>query len=298
MKRQIWICLGLLLAPLAATAADGAAASSATPAPAAGQAAAQSEAAAPAEEKPASPWGFGLGYGVSTDLAEELQPRLLEHSMDASISYEWKNVVSLSTGLGYSFVTVGKSFSRYPEDSGLSYGSISASRELKKEPWHFLGAEHTPSMGLSVHLPLSETAQIEGYQGNAGLSLSMGSKFFDGLFSLSNGVSYSRTWSRFDFSPTTFEPNVESSYGYKAGIGFKIIGKLSAGAGFSMKRSVFTDGFKNLSFGNSQSLSYSIGKLSMSVSHSNGGHTDKEKVQLWFVDKYRRLVSFDLGMSF
>lgn len=250
------------------------------------------------EEKEKSPFGASVGYSISTDFAEELEPRLYRHNVSVGASYKVKDYFSLSFSTGYFFKTLDSSISDYEEDSGISHVSLGISRGLSKKLGRFAGAEHSVSAGLSGSIPMMEDDRIEGARGSVGIGPSLSSKFFDGLFSLSNRVYYRFIFNKFDFSPISNNPTSNAAYGWSIGSSIPIVGKLSAGLGFGMRRTRYTDGFHSFSYSNSQSLNYSLGSLSMSVSHSNGGYTDDGKVEFWYIDKYRRLVSANVGYSF
>lgn len=250
------------------------------------------------DKKDKSPFGANVGYSVSTDFAEELSPRLYRHNVSVGLSYKVNDLFSLSASTGYFFRSLNTSLSDFEEDSGISHISLGVSRSLSKKLGRFAGADHSLSAGLSGSLPMMEDDRIEGARGSLGIGPRLSSKFFDGLFSISNRVYYRMIFNKFDFSPVSNEPTSNAAYGWSIGSSLPIYGKLSMGFGFGIRRTRYTDGFHSFSYSNSQSLSYSIGSLSMSVSHSNGGYTDDGKVEFWYIDKYRRLVSASLGYSF
>ncbi len=250
------------------------------------------------KKKKSSPFGASVGYSISTNFAEELKPRLYRHNVSVGASYKVKDYFSLSFSTGYFFRSLDNSISKFEEDSGISNISFGISRGISQPLGKFAGAEHKISAGVSGSLPMMEDDRIEGSRGSIGIGPRVSSKFFDGLFSVSNRVYYRFIFNKFEFSPISNNPTAQAAYGYSLGASVPIIGKLSAGLGFGMRRTRFTDGFRSFSYSNSQSLSYSLGKMSMSVSHSNGGFTGDGNVELWYIDKYRRLMSASLGYSF
>ncbi len=251
------------------------------------------------EDKEAkAPFGASVGYSISTDFAEKLEPRLYQHKVAVDASYKFRDYFSMSFSTGYFFKTLSSSISGYEEDSGISHISLGISRNFSRKLGKFVGAEHSISAGASGSLPMMEEDRIEGAHGSVELAPKLNSKFFDRLFSISNRVYYQFIFNKFDFSPVSNEPTANGAYGWTVDSSIPIVGELSAGLGFGIRRTRYSDGFHSFSYSNSQSLSYSLGSLSMSVSHSNGGYTDDGTVELWYVDKYRRLVKATLAYSF
>ena len=243
-------------------------------------------------------FGASVGYNVSSNFADELEPRLYRHKVSGSGSWKIRNLFDVSVGVGYFYKSLGSSISRFPEDSGLDSVNIGISQGLKQDLGHFLGTDHSAGLGVSTSFPMDEESQIEGYQSTLSFKGGVKSAFFDKLFTVKNSLRYNRIFNKFDFSPTDQTPTTKSSWGFGTGVSFPIWKGISGGFGFSARKSQKTDDSEGFNYNNRQSLTYSYKKASLTISHVNGGFVDDGNVDLWFVDKYRRLVSASLGMSF
>lgn len=147
-------------------------------------------------------------------------------------------------------------------------------------------------------IPANQEARIEGYRGSIGVSPALSSNYFDGLLIIKNRLNYSLIFNRYDYSPTTFDRSATANYGYDLGASVRVIGGLRVGAGLGIRRTRYTDGFHDFSYKNTQTISYTLKSWSLAVKHTNGGYTDDGRVDFWYVDKYRRLVSALLGYEF
>lgn len=243
-------------------------------------------------------FSFSLAYGVNSDLADQLRPRIFNHTLNGSGSYNVRDWFQVTAGVGAFFTTLGSSVSKYKEDSGISSVSLGLSRSLSQDLGTFLGAKHSASIAVSGGLPLTEESQIEGYLGNIGAGPVLSSSFFDGILNVTNVLSYSQIFNRYEFSPFDGTAIPTSNYSYTLGAGVKLIWNLKVGASFGVRRSRYTDGFTDFSYNNTQSLSWAAGAWSAALTHTNGGYTDDGEVSLWYVDRYRRLVSGTIGYSF
>ncbi len=244
-----------------------------------------------------SPWGFGLGYSVSTDFAEEARPRQFSHSFSGSMSYALGNGWSTGASLSMSYQSIGNKVVTDIDTPSFSPNvRIGGGKTWKLG--YGLGAKHSINVGVGTSLSFSESAQYEGVYTVPGGSVGLTSKFFDGVYSLSNRVGGSYVINRYEFSPTDGTINTRNNYSYRMSHRVKLIGKLSASVGFGIRSSEKLDGSSSYGYSNSQSLSYSLGKWGLGVSHRNGGYTQFGDVDFWYIDKYRRLMSASVSYSF
>lgn len=280
--------LGILVAPLANAATDASGSDD-------GESAKSEKEVDVKEDK--SPWGFGLGYSISTDFAAEEEPRLYSHSMSASVSYALGDGWSTSGSLGFSYQSIGnKVVTDIDTPSFSPRVSIGGGKSWKLG--QAIGGTHSVRVGISTALDFSESARYEGVYTVPGASVGLTSKFFDGIYTLSNSVGGSYVINKYDFSPTDGTINTRNNYSYNMGHRVKLIGDLSARVGFGFRYSQKLDGSTSYSYSNSQSLGYGLGKWSLSVSHRNGGYTEFGDVDFWYIDKYRRLMSASVSYSF
>ena len=299
MKRTNLLNRNLALAALAAAAflLPVARALAEESTPAADAAAGTTTAAVSPAEEAEKPWAIATEYSTSTDFADELKPRIFSHTVSVDASYEIKDWFGVSVGTGFFFKTIGGAISKFPEDSGINSVDVALSRVLTK-PVAILGGKHTLAAAVFSSFPFSDDARLEGFYGSVGVGPMLTSKFFDGVLSVKNKANYSFIFNRYDYSPISQEANSTNSYGYSISGSVRVIGGLKVGAGFGMRRSRYTDGFHDFSYNNTQSISYLWKHWSAAISHSNGGYTEDGNVELWYIDKYRRVISGSLGYEF
>lgn len=252
--------------------------------------------AAPAKKEEKKPWAVELEYMATTDLADEVRPRIFRHDVMATASYDVKDWFTTGVEVDYFFKTVGGAYSRYREDSGV----YSVTPFVTKKVYEFkgLGGNHKIIGMLHGDIPTNEEARIEGYTGSVGAMPMLISTYFDGLISIKNRLMYNHLFNRYSYNPTTFEPASTDSYGYDIGSSVRVIGGLRAGVGFGLRRTRYADRFHDFSYKNTQTLSYAWSSWSFAVKHTNGGYTEDGHVELWYRDQYRRMFSGIIGYEF
>jgi hypothetical protein len=60
----------------------------------------------------------------------------------------------------------------------------------------------------------------------------------------------------------------------------------------------YLDGFTGYSYNNTLSLAKSWEKMTVAFSYENGGFTDNGEVNMWYVDRYRRLMFLSANYAF
>lgn len=244
--------------------------------------------------------GFSMGYGLSTDLATQKSPRLYTHRLSTGMSLGFKDVAtkqemfSLSLGISGQYKSLNdevESKSEVIELSDVNLG-IGKSFELGRT----IGADHSLSLDLGNSFPTSDQSRYEGVQAAPSAGIGLSSKFK--WFSLSQGVSVSHVVNSYEYSPVSGDINSDTSTSYSISLGAKFLKYFRASVGGNVATTHYLDGSRTMGFGNSQSLSASLGRWSASLRHSNGSHFMDKDVDLWFVDEYRRLVSFNLSCGF
>ena len=89
------------------------------------------------------------------------------------------------------------------------------------------------------------------------------------------------------------------AYGsYKFGNSIRLIDALKLGISFGAKVTRYIDDGNLLKFNNTESLSYAIKSWSFALSYTNGSYADMDKVDFFFLDEYRQLLTFSVGYDF
>jgi hypothetical protein len=103
---------------------------------------------------------------------------------------------------------------------------------------------------------------------------------------------------QYEYSPVSREVNSEGSAGYSA------FGTIRFGSGFRFRAGGnariirHLDGTNTSALSNVQSLTWTDGNFSVTVSHSNGARAEDRETSMWFVDEYRRILSLGLSARF
>lgn len=243
--------------------------------------------------------GFSLGYFVSTDLAQNRSPRLYRHALSAGALLEIKVKNSKDTLLVTGLDITGEylSFGSEIEDNGrfmeLADTVLWAETPFSLGEW--LSAKHALVLGGSASLPTSMDSRYEGIKGIFSAKGRLDSMFREGRFSISNGITAFAYAQEFKQSPVSGQINPDAALSYSLSgrvslpWGFRFV------AGVGAKMTHHFDSTQTMSFNNFQSLIYKWNSLTASLKHTNGNHMDDPSFSLWYIDEYRRAVSFSLG---
>lgn len=248
-------------------------------------------------EMDVSPWSLSMGYRLGTDLAEKLEPRSYTHGVLFSLGYSFNQRTGLLFSLGANTQTVnGQIFKDQQQDYAETVGldpSIGLNLNSSKAIW----GRHVITGGVNVTPLIDEISQRQGYQGVMGANAALALHFWKKFYSLSQNISYSHLFNEF-FYNTNAKPNPENNVVYGMSHNFQISRTFSFGANFGIKVTEYLDGFIGYSYNNSQSIAWQNGGWKARLSYENGGFTQDGQVEMWYLDKYRRLVSLGAGYEF
>ncbi|MGE0762704.1 MAG: hypothetical protein AB7N80_05450 [Bdellovibrionales bacterium] len=240
-----------------------------------------------------SSWSFGTSYGVSTDLADRSMPRLYYQGLSVDIGYVINPRWNLSMGLSANFTTVDGQIDKKQEDSALESTGVNPSLNLSYNPGDF-----SPWFINAGGTALMDTASRRGgYLGLLSMSGGGTWNFFDDRFSMTHSLALSELLNSYDYS-SGGAANPGTSVTYSWGNTLKLGSHFSLSAGFGLKQTRYLDGFWDYSYSNTASLSVLGEAWSMSLSTGNGGYTEDGRVSLWYIDQYRRIVSFSAAYQF
>ena len=287
--------IALLIAFAASLAVLSARAEEAAPAPA--TAVGTTTAEAPAAEAKPSRFSAAAEYMATTDLADELEPRVFEHSLEATLGYDLgKGFSVFGVGTLY-YQSVGRSILVEDSENPIYWEALFGVAK-KFELGRALGAEHGLKLTAKNSLPVSDDNRYEAVRSIPGAGVALSSAFFDSRVTLVNSLSYHYIVHTYYFSPVSGNVNTRDGTFYLGSVAVNIWGGLSGTVGTGVKLSRKVDGSNDYAYNNFQTLAYSFGELGLSVTHENGGFTREGDVSLWYVDQYRRIVSGSVSYSF
>jgi len=252
-----------------------------------------------ASEKTNSLWGATAGYMLTSDYADERSPRLYENKVFLFLSGKFLPY-QITTTLkgGITFNTLGNSiYEENPDSNGFHVTDtilvFTKTLELAKANPHFIGSHQLTPMLFNI-FPTSDSSRYAGYRASPGAQAILSSTFWDGYYNLKNGVNIIKVFNTYSHNPATHNPSpslmsvFEQDHTFKLGLGF------SVGAGFSFKYSKDESGNTNTTFENTASLEYAYKAFGASLVYSGGDHTTNDKVELWYVDNTRKILTLVL----
>jgi len=252
---------------------------------------------APVEE-PELKWGGEVGYFLRTDLADQIRPRLYGHALGMGYGFtHTPSKISLSAGLEAAFESAGERSSEVLLDDDrqelfIQDFSISLIRTYSAA-W-----DSKFAVGLANEFPTSPEAQRENYNSVTALQAGWSIPVIPKRLSLVMKSEVFYIWNSYEYSPATGDLNRQG------GARLEFAGRVtlwegwfvSAMAGSQLAR--FLDGTSDMSHRNAVGTGYAWEKFNVSLTMSNGTYLDREDASLWFVDDYRRMLSFGMRYSF
>jgi len=248
-------------------------------------------------------WGATTGYMITSDYADERSPRLYENSVFLSLSGKFLPYqINTSLKNSINFNTLGNSiYEENPNSNGFHFAdtilAFNKTFKLSKNNSQFPGIHQLTPIVFNI-FPTSDSSRYAGYKSSPGAQAVFSSAFFDGHYKLSNGMNLIKVINSYTHNPASHRPSpslmsvYEQNHIVTLGLGF------SVGAGFSFKYSKDVSGNSNTTFGNSASLEFSYDQFNASLIYSGGDHTTNDKVELWYVDNTRKLLTFVLTYTF
>ena len=240
-----------------------------------------------------NPWSVGFNYGVSTDLADYSSPRLYYQGLGLNIGYTLNSKWSLLASLNGSFTTLDGQIDKRQEESALESTGVNPGFGLNFSP----GVGTPWFLGASANVLLDTASRREGYLGLFSLNGGGTWMFFTDHFSMTHSFGVTELANTYDYS-SAGTANPETWLVYSWSNALKLSEYFSLGTGFGLKQTRYLDGFWDYSYSTSLSASFTRKTWSMSLTSSNGGYTEDGRVSLWYVDRYRRLVSLSMAYQF
>lgn len=255
---------------------------------------------------------YSLAYNVGSDLAEQDEPRVYTNKLTAGFGTSFLDPrsgderFSLGLKLGAQYKTLNGEIDTGRRTDGdessrldafeLADAEASVSKDVS------LGAavhgNHTLGLNGGFSLPTSRDSRLDGVQGVPFLGAELESAFAGKRFLLTNGLSSFYIMNTYLYSPVTREINPDAGLIYSLSARLRLLKHLTATAGGSVKGTHHLDDSNAMGFGNFQALTFAMGGFSTTLRHSNGSHLSDRDIELWYIDRYRRMVSLNLEYRF
>jgi len=253
-----------------------------------------------------------LSYSVRQDLAQAREPKSATHRFSASMTLTLLDrpvikgfddefadeVATFGAMIGGQMTTIANEIDATAGNgpAEVSDLDLSVSRGFKLNSiW---GAKSSVETTGGLSLPTSLASQFEGVSAIPYASLTWALLFQGGRYGIMQTVSADYIVNQYEYSPVSREVNSEGSAGYSA------FGTIRFGSGFRFRAGGnariirHLDGTNTSALSNVQSLTWTDGNFSVTVSHSNGARAEDRETSMWFVDEYRRILSLGLSARF
>ncbi len=239
-------------------------------------------------------WSIGLGYGVSTNLANENSNRVYENSLDAELSYSLGKIgngeAGLSIGSGLLAYADGNNIRKQESNPiwndiaiGFSYGQkVFGSSKLV--------------LAFTENLPTGYESQMEGYKSVIDSAASLAVPFFNGSLSVVNTIAFSAIINSYAESTSTLETNTDNVTVYSLGINYVIGAGFSIGAKGVVKSVHFMNNENQLRTSTSEFIRYKGSNWAASLSYLLGNYDENENYRFLYLDDTRRVFKF--GVNF
>lgn len=256
--------------------------------------------AEPVSAKPESDykWSGSVGYGLRTDLADQVKPRLYNHVFEFDLGFEhepshWSAGVSL-TGSYESLGDRGSEVTVDSSDTELFLNDISVSIGKSWAQW----APTKMSLYLTNEFPTSADAQREEYRSITSLLASVSWPVFEKRLSSSLRFLPHYIWNTHQFSPVTGGLNKQGGVRLEGRLRLTLWRGLFAGVSAGAQVARYLDSTNDLTYRNSFSLGYDWTTFLMSIEGMNGTYLDQGDANVWYIDQYARIVSFRMSLNF
>ncbi len=233
-------------------------------------------------------WGFMLNYRVASDLQERQSSKTLGHELGAGLQYRMLDNLYVQLGISANYDSEGSEVLVDGQQTEAYMGDVSlgVSSRIQQINW-----------SVDNEFPTSPYSRAEGYLSVTQGSVTYSYRFLE-RFSISPGLLGYYIWNRYEKSPTLLVTNKMGSLRGSLLLGVKIWQGLSFRIGGGIQATRYTDGTNDTASRNSIGFGYTFRNLTTGLDFSNGTYADREETQFWFVDKYRRIVSLRLALSF
>ena len=247
-------------------------------------------------------WGGGVGYAISSDFAAEREPRVYTHKLKGGVGASFKDtatgeeIVNGSLGLEGQYTSLDRDIEEGREVIELSDISLGLGKSIGLPKAGRV--ENSLEFGVGATIPISTESQYQAIKTIPSAGVTLGSQFSK-RYAMKNTIEGDYLIQEYTHSPISGEVNMEGGLNYGLSFSARITKKFTALLGGGARISRFTDGTQVTSFNNSQAVAFKHKQISASVRHVNGNHAGhNDDVEIWYVDEYRRILSFNLGYEF
>ena len=251
---------------------------------------------------PRRPLRFQAGYSLSTDLADPVEPSLYNHDWSLLSSYQLlRPNLTLAAMARFRYASIGEGLdSEIIVDEQQRAGFVRdvllfANRNGMISPHHLY------DLNLTFALPTSPQSQDRGFVLYSEVSggVSWLPSRVPGL-NLRTAVQAGYLSNTYRVSPVDpFGINPDARGSVSLSLNYQLLNSLILSGSGSVGGTRYLDGTTDLQSRTGVSLSGIFQPFSMTLSYRNGSYADmSDQVNLFFIDQYRRIVSFSVRANF
>jgi hypothetical protein len=240
-------------------------------------------------------WPAYFRYSVTSDYADNRSPRGYTHSLGGSLSYNIDSRWSLGMEAELRAETVKGQIEKGKEESYSEVLNPAVSLELAFSDKIF--SDHSYAFFAHGTPLMDEPSRREGYKGIVGGGGSLVLAFLGKRYSVGNTLDVSSLINTFDYGGDG-EANPDYFYTYRFDNSLRFWGSNKLTVSFGAKVTRYLDGFTGYAYKTSYTLSHSWSRLTLGASYVSGGFTDEGRVNLWYLDQYRRVATLMANYSF
>lgn len=243
-----------------------------------------------------TPWNIVSSYDFSADLAEARESRAWNHRATGRVGYyvlpQWEVGGLVQARASFIDGQVSKGPEETRGETLSPFVSVGTSWRDR------LIGDHYWSVFIGYGFLLDEASRLEGYKGLPTLNGSVNLRFFDGRYLMGHQLSSQAVINTYPESLKAGTANPDYSVSYGLNNTLRIYGNWTGTAAFGVRATRYIDDFVGYTYNNTLSLAYSASNWSASLDYINGGYVDDGRVELWFIDRYRRIVGTSWSYRF
>ncbi len=240
-------------------------------------------------------WSSSVSWETSSDLAENSSPRAYNHRLIGGLEYRALPEFSLAGLVEMRTLTLN---GQIPKGSEQNYEEVFSPLVVLSGSYvQKMFEKHSWRAGMNGSLFLDEASRLEGYKGLLGVNGRLHFNFFDGFYTMGHRVGLSYLMNSFEFG-SNLAANPSEFLAYSWMNSFRITDQLRFGISFSARMTRYLDSFVDYNYLTAVSLTQNWEKAYLSLEYENGGFTEEGRVDFWYLNQFRRIVSLSLGATF
>jgi hypothetical protein len=240
-------------------------------------------------------WTSSVSWETSSDYAESRSPRAYNHRLVGGLEYRVRPEFSMAGILEMRTLTID---GQIPKGSEQNYEELFSPLVVLSGSYvQKMFEKHSWRAGMNGSLFLDEASRLEGYKGLLGVNGRLHFNFFDGFYTMGHRLGLSYLMNSFEYG-SNLKANPSEFLAYSLMNSLRITDQLRLGLSFSVRMTRYLDSFVDYNYLTGVSLTQNWEKVYLSLEYENGGFTEQGRVDFWYLNEFRRILSVSLGATF